>query len=160
MGPGASTRGRVLECSIMTDSVSPETRSRVMSRVRGRDTRPELYVRRTVWAAGFRYRLHVKKLPGKPDLALTKYRMAVFVHGCFWHHHGCAKDRRPASNREYWDRKLDGNADRDARHRSQLQEMGWNVVTIWECSLESGTESLLADLKTVRADCALNLSRH
>ena len=139
----------------MTDSVSPETRSRVMSLVRGRDTRPELYVRRTVWAAGFRYRLHAKKLPGKPDMVLPKYRLAVFVHGCFWHHHGCAKDRRPASNREYWDRKLDGNADRDARHRGQLREMGWTVVTIWECSLESGTESLLADLRAVRADCAL-----
>lgn len=144
----------------MTDTVSPEARSRVMSKVRSLNSRPELYVRRAVWAEGFRYRLHVKKLPGKPDMALKKYRLAVFVHGCFWHHHGCANDRRPASNREYWDRKLDGNAERDARHRSQLQEMGWTVVTIWECSLKDDTESLLADLKTVRADCALNLSRH
>ena len=135
----------------MTDSVSPEVRSRVMSRVRSRNTSPELYVRRTVWAAGFRYRLHVKKLPGKPDMVLAKYCLVVFVHGCFWHHHGCAKDRRPASNREYWDRKLDGNADRDARHRSQLQEMGWTVVTIWECSLESGAEDLLTRLRIMRA---------
>ena len=139
----------------MADTVSPETRSRVMSRVRSRNTRPELYVRRTVWAEGFRYRLHVKKLPGNPDIALAKYRLAVFVHGCFWHHHGCAKDRRPSSNREYWDRKLDGNAERDARYRTQLEELGWSVVTIWECSLAAGTESLVSELRAVRAEFAL-----
>ena len=136
----------------MADTISPKDRSRVMSRVHGRDTRPELYVRRAIWAEGFRYRLHVRKLPGKPDMVLAKYNLAVFVHGCFWHHHGCAKDRRPASNREYWDRKLDGNAERDARHRTQLEELGWSVVTIWECGLETGTESLLANLRAVRAD--------
>ena len=139
----------------MTDTFSPEERSRVMSRVSGRDTRPELYVRRAIWAEGFRYRLHVKKLPGKPDIVLAKYHLAVFVHGCFWHHHGCARDRRPASNREYWNRKLDGNAERDTRHKSQLKELGWGVVTIWECSLASGTDDLLTCLKNVRRSRAL-----
>ena len=143
----------------MTDTISPEVRSRVMSKVRSRNSRPELYVRRTIWAEGFRYRLHVRKLPGKPDMALKKYRLAIFVHGCFWHHHGCANDRRPASNREYWDRKLDGNAERDARHRSQLQEMGWTVVTIWECSLKDDTESLLKHLRSYRANYALIASQ-
>ena len=130
-----------------------------MSRVRGRNTRPELYVRRAVWAAGFRYRLHVKKLPGKPDIVLTKYRLAVSFTVAF----GIITVALETGDRpligEYWDRKLDGNAARDARHRSQLQEMGWTVVIIWECSLEAATESLLADLKTVRADCALRTSQ-
>ena len=143
----------------MTDTFSPEERSRVMSRVQGRDTRPELYVRRAVWTEGFRFRLHVKKLPGKPDMVLPKYRLAVFIHGCFWHHHGCAKDRRPSSNREYWDRKLDGNAARDARHRAELEKLGWSVATIWECRLKDGTESLLTRLRNVRSDRALMTSQ-
>ncbi len=140
----------------MADTISPEARSRVMSRVRGRNTAPELHVRRAVWAEGFRYRLHVRKLPGTPDLALAKYRLAVFVHGCFWHQHdGCRNAKRPSSNREYWDKKLDGNAARDARHRIQLEESGWAVATIWECSLKSDTESLLERLKNMRKDNAL-----
>ena len=135
----------------MADSISPEARSRVMSRVRGCNTSPELYVRRTVWSEGFRYRLHVRKLPGVPDLALAKYRLAVFVHGCFWHQHdGCPNSKRPSSNREYWDKKLDGNAARDARHRTRLEELGWTVVTIWECSLKSDTENLLERLRVFR----------
>lgn len=143
----------------MTDTISRETRSRVMARVRGRNTRPELYVRRMVWAEGFRYRLHVKKLPGTPDLVLAKYRLAVFVHGCFWHLHGCANCRQPSSNREYWDKKLNGNAARDARHRARLEESGWSVVTIWECNIESGTESLLEYLRNARTDYALRNSQ-
>lgn len=138
----------------MPDSVSPATRSFVMSRVRGRHTQPELYVRRAVWAAGFRYRLHAKKLPGAPDLALPKYRVAVFVHGCFWHQHDCPRAKRPASNQAYWNKKLDGNLARDARHRAQLAELGWQVVTIWECRLKPGAEELLAYLKMRRAGLA------
>lgn len=121
-----------------------------MSSVRGRDTRPELYVRRKVWGDGFRYRLHVRELPGKPDLVLSKYRIAVFVHGCFWHQHDCPKAKRPSSNRDFWDRKLDGNMARDALHRRCLEELGWTVATIWECSLESATEELLAKLRDFR----------
>ena len=140
----------------MVDTVSPEVRSRVMSRVRGRNTGAEMYVRRTIWAEGFRYRLHVKKLPGTPDLALAKYRLAVFVHGCFWHQHDdCPRSKRPSSNREYWDKKLDGNAARDARHRDQLEKLGWAVATIWECNLKSDTESLLEQLRRVRRNNAL-----
>ena len=133
----------------MADTVSPETRSRVMSRVRGHDTRPEMYVRRAVWAAGFRYRLHVKRLPGSPDLVLSRYRLAVFVHGCFWHQHGCRRARRPSSNQEYWDRKLDGNLARDASNRERLEEVGWSVATIWECDLDRGIERLLALLASL-----------
>ena len=123
----------------MADSFTPDVRSRVMSRIRSRDTRPELYVRRAVWAEGFRYRLHVRAMPGVPDLVLPKYRIVIFVHGCFWHQHGCRKTRRPASNREYWDWKLDGNVARDALNRSRLEGMGWAVATVWECRLAEGT---------------------
>ena len=138
----------------MPDFLSPEERSRVMSRVRSRNSRPEMYVRSALWAAGFRYRLHVRRLPGTPDLVLRKYRLAAFVNGCFWHQHGCSKSRRPASNREYWDMKLDGNVLRDARVRSTLENRGWTVVTVWECNLDTDTEQLLARLRDLRADFA------
>ena len=137
----------------MPDSMSPEARSRVMSRVRNRNTSLELYVRRAVWAEGFRYRLHVRKLPGTPDLVLPKYRLAVFVHGCFWHQHGCSKSKRPSSNREFWDRKLNGNLARDVRDRHKLEELGWIVETIWECVLTEETNSLLMLLRDIRAAC-------
>ena len=134
----------------MADSLSTETRSRIMSGIRSRNTRPELYVRKKVWSEGFRYRLHVAKLPGTPDLVLPKYRFAIFVHGCFWHQHGCPKTRRPSSNKEYWGRKLDRNIARDVLDRSRLEELGWTVATIWECNLESCTEHLLAKLNGIR----------
>lgn len=134
----------------MTDFMSPEARSRVMASIRSKNTRPEMYVRRLLWAEGFRYRLHVKKLPGVPDLVLSKYRLVVFIHGCFWHQHGCAGSKRPSSNREYWDPKLDANVARDARARILLENLGWTVVTIWACSLEAGAASLLEYLSARR----------
>ena len=140
----------------MPDSMSPEVRSRVMSRIRGRDTRPEKFVRTILWQAGFRYRLHVRKLPGVPDLVLAKYKLAVFVHGCFWHQHGCAKSSRPSSNQEYWDQKLDGNVARDARNQKALMKSGWTVATIWECRLEADTSRWLAFLKTLRDGVAMD----
>lgn len=135
----------------MADTLSPEERSRLMARIRSRDTKPEMYVRKAVWRAGFRYRLHSRTLPGKPDLALAQYKVAVFVHGCFWHQHGCAKTSRPSSNREFWDRKLDGNVARDARNQAALQALGWTVLTVWECELEEGTAKVLDVLKPLRA---------
>lgn len=142
----------------MADSISPKARSRVMSRVPSRNTRPELYVRHKVWAEGFRYRLHVKKLPGNPDLVLTKYRLAVFIHGCFWHQHGCPNSKRPSSNQEYWNRKLDGNMTRDTRNRMRLESLGWTVVTIWECGLKREVENLLLRLRASREEGALGIS--
>ena len=135
----------------MADFMSPEARSRVMSSIRSRNTSPELYVRKMVWAEGFRYRLHVKRLPGTPDLALAQYRLAVFVHGCFWHQHDCLKGRRPSSNREYWDNKLDRNISRDAKNHSLLQDLGWRVVTVWECKLTEDTYRALKLLRSLRA---------
>ena len=134
----------------MADTVLPEKRSRMMSSIRGRDTQPELYVRKALWSRGFRYRLHARQLPGAPDAVLRKYRTAIFVHGCFWHQHGCSKTHRPSSNRQYWDRKLDGNVARDALNQTKLRESGWNVFTVWECTLAQDTEYLLHCLDTFR----------
>ena len=134
----------------MADSLSRESRSRLMSKIRSRNTKPELYVRRAVWSAGFRYRLHVRNLPGTPDLVLKRYGFVIFVQGCFWHQHGCAKSKRPSSNQEFWNLKLDENMARDARDRLRLEEQGWTVATVWECTLEAGTESLLAQLENIR----------
>lgn len=134
----------------MQDTLTPEARSHLMARVRGRDTGPELHVRRALWTDGFRYRIHVGNLPGTPDLVLSKYRIVVFVHGCFWHQHGCKRSKRPASNQEFWNSKLDTNISRDARNRTRLEVRGWTVTTIWECKLDSDTESLLRLLRELR----------
>ena len=135
----------------MADTLSKEQRSALMSRVRTRDTTPELHVRRLVWRAGFRYRLAVKSLPGRPDLVLPRYKTVVFVHGCFWHGHDCRKGRRPSSNREFWDRKLDGNIARDELSRRRLEADGWSVAVVWECDLEQGTQVLISDLQAKRS---------
>ena len=122
----------------MTDVHTPEQRSYNMSRISARDTKPEMIVRRLLHKAGFRYRLHVKDLPGKPDLVFPRARLVVFVHGCFWHMHRCRYGKpAPSSNREFWAQKRRGNADRDKRHRKALRAEGWKVVEIWECHTKS-----------------------
>jgi DNA mismatch endonuclease (patch repair protein) len=122
-----------------------------MSRVKGKDTRPELRVRRYLWARGLRYRLHAKHLPGKPDLIFAKRRLAVFVHGCFWHRHpSCPNARMPKSRLDFWEPKLASNAERDRANAEALQRDGWTVLTVWEC--ESKNEARLAELaRTIRA---------
>ena len=118
----------------MVDRLSPERRSRLMSRVRGKDTTPELVVRRLAHGLGYRFRLHKKTLPGKPDLVFPRLRVAIFVHGCFWHRHrGCPKATMPKSRVEYWAEKFERNVERDARVVRALEEAGWTVHTIWEC---------------------------
>lgn len=113
---------------------TPEQRSRIMRAVRSRDTSPELAVRRYLHAAGLRYRLHDRRLPGAPDLVFPSRRLVVFVHGCFWHQHpGCPAAARPRSRLEYWARKLDANVARDRRHYEELKAAGWDVEVIWEC---------------------------
>ena len=135
----------------MAETLSKDQRSALMARVKSRNTTPEKYVRRTLWTNGFRYRLNVRKLPGKPDIVLAKYRTATLVQGCFWHSHDCRRGRnRPATNIEYWNRKLDGNAARDAINQAKLVELGWYVFTIWECELQEGTERLLSHLHSLR----------
>jgi DNA mismatch endonuclease (patch repair protein) len=123
--------------SSMTDIVDQATRSRMMSSIKGKNTKPEMTVRRLLHAAGFRYRLHRKDLPGKPDLVLPKYNLVIFVHGCFWHQHqGCHYAYTPASNSEKWKVKLEGNRQRDLIQQQQLLDMGWRVLVIWECGLK------------------------
>ena len=119
----------------MTDTVSPEKRSDVMSRVGSKDTGPELLIRKGLHAVGFRYRLHVKELPGNPDLVFRRYKSVIFVNGCFWHGHSCPRCRMPNSNTEYWKRKVARNVQRDVINRQSLLDEGWRVLTIWECAL-------------------------
>ncbi len=120
----------------MPDRFTHEQRSAVMARVQGRDTNPERIVRGLLHRMGYRFRLHRGDLPGKPDIVLPRYHKVVFVHGCFWHGHGgCPRARRPASNVEFWNRKIDANIARDARVALQLREAGWDVLTVWECQL-------------------------
>lgn len=115
-------------------SETPEQRSRTMRAVRSRDTGPEMIVRRFLHAAGLRFRLHDRHLPGVPDLVFPGRRVALFVHGCFWHQHpGCRAAARPNSRSDYWNRKLDGNVARDARHLVELTAAGWRTLVIWEC---------------------------
>lgn len=120
----------------MVDSIDQTARSAVMAKVRGKDTRPELIVRKLLFAAGYRYRLHVRTLPGSPDLVFPSRRKVVFVHGCFWHRHDhCALARMPKSRVEFWNNKLNGNKARDARICDVLSQAGWQVLVIWECDL-------------------------
>lgn len=105
-----------------------------MSGIKGGDTSPEIIVRKILHSMGFRFRLHDKKLPGKPDVVLPKHRKVVFVHGCFWHGHpGCKRAKKPASNKEFWQEKLCGNMERDQRNQQKLAELGWGVLIVWSC---------------------------
>jgi DNA mismatch endonuclease, patch repair protein len=118
----------------MVDRLSPQDRSRNMARIRGRDTGPEIRVRRALHAAGLRFRLHCRDLPGKPDIVLPRWRTAVFVHGCFWHRHpGCPNASVPKTRVAFWDAKFAATVSRDARNIGSLRAMGWNVIIIWEC---------------------------
>jgi DNA mismatch endonuclease, patch repair protein len=120
-----------------TDVFDAATRSAVMRRVKGKDTSPERVVRRALTALGARYRLHRKDLPGKPDIVMPGRRLAIFVHGCFWHGHDCARGARvPKANRDYWIGKVGRNRDRDVASRAALEGAGWRVETIWECELK------------------------
>lgn len=134
----------------MPDHLPPPARSALMSRVRTTGSAPERLVSSAIWRAGFRYRLNVKRLPGKPDIVFPRYRMAVFVNGCFWHNHSCRKGKRPATNRDFWDPKLDRNVARDAANRRKLRKAGWRVYTVWECQLEQGTRRVLGRLEQLR----------
>jgi len=122
----------------MVDNVSKKRRSEVMSLVKQKDTRPEMTVRRYLHNVGLRYRLHVKDLPGKPDLVFPKYKSVLFVHGCFWHGHNdpkCKLARTPKSNVKFWKDKIQGNHKRDQKHRKKLEAMGWRIFEIWECQI-------------------------
>jgi len=121
----------------MADTRSPDQRRRIMQSVGTKNTGPELKVRRALHALGFRFRLHRKDLPGSPDIVLPKWRTAIFVHGCFWHGHGCSKGRAPKSRLDYWLPKIEANRERDVTNENRLREQGWQVLTIWQCEIVS-----------------------
>lgn len=115
----------------------PKDRSGIMRAVKSRDTAPEMLVRRLVYSMGYRYRLHRKDLPGKPDLVFSSRRKVIFVHGCFWHGHTCTRGARvPKANRDYWLTKIAKNRKRDSQHQARLEETGWRVLIIWECEIK------------------------
>lgn len=124
----------------MTDTLTPAERSERMARVKGKDTKPEMLVRRLLHRMGYRYRLHAKDLPGRPDVVFRGKKKAVFVHGCFWHRHpGCALARLPKSRLAFWKQKLEGNRQRDLRNQKALTAMGWDFIVIWECEVGNAT---------------------
>lgn len=141
----------------MTDTLTAEQRSRNMAAIKGKDTKPEMMVRRYLHALGFRYGLHNRKLPGSPDLVFRAFKTVVFIHGCFWHgHRNCRYATMPKSNTEFWTLKIDRNKERDRESEERLKAKGWNVITIWECDLrdrnrrQETLEALAARLRALK----------
>ncbi len=136
----------------MVDVHTQEQRSRNMSAIRGGNTKPELVIRKALHAAGLRYRLHVKQLPGKPDLVFPQYKAVVFVNGCFWHQHGCHLFKWPTSREDFWKKKITRNVQNDNLFSARLLEQGWRVATLWECALKGRTrrdhDEVIETLKT------------
>jgi len=132
------------------DRVSKSKRSAMMSRVRQKNTAPEVLVRQYLHARGYRFRLHRKDLPGNPDIVLPKYHTVIFVNGCFWHGHSCPRGKRPSTNMEFWNKKLIRNVERDRENYGVLQEMEWRVVVVWEC--ETKNLEKLASLRDFTAN--------
>lgn len=132
----------------MTDVVDVETRSRMMAKIRSKNTSPELLIRKALHARGFRFRVHVKNLPGTPDLVLPKYNAAIFIHGCFWHGHNCRYFKVPQTRPEFWIDKIGKNKERDERQLAAIQALNWRVLVIWECAVRTMNKdktSLLID---------------
>lgn len=121
----------------MADNHSKEVRSRNMSHIRSTNTKPEVIVRKYLFSKGFRYRKNVRTLPGSPDIVLPKYRTVIFVNGCFWHMHDCPDFVWPSSNREYWNKKINSNVERDKMNHDLLENLGWRIITVWECQLKN-----------------------
>ena len=142
----------------MTDVHSQETRSYNMSRIKAKDTKPELLVRKYLFCKGFRYRVNVKDLPGKPDIVLPKYKTVIFIHGCFWHgHEGCKYFVIPKTRTEWWTEKIRKNKERDQQEHEALRKTGWNIITVWECQLkprkrEQTLEGILLLLQKIYLD--------
>jgi len=132
------------------DIVSKEKRSYIMSRIRSKNTKPELLLRSALFKSGLRYRLHTKNLPGKPDMVFAQYKTVIFVHGCFWHiHKKCRDGRFPKSKLEYWKPKLKRNAKRDLTHEKELIAAGWDVLVIWECEINSNLSAVTKKIQSV-----------
>ena len=139
---------------MMADTISAERRSWNMSRIKARDTKPEMLLRSLLHREGFRFRLHAKNLPGKPDIVLPRYKTVIFVHGCFWHRHSeCKNATMPSTRREFWEEKFNGNIRRDALNRLVLEEAGWKVFIVWECELKASASQVVEKLsRTIRGN--------
>lgn len=134
------------------DIVDTATRSRMMSGIKGRNTRPELIVRRFLHASGYRFRLHRRDLPGSPDIVLSRFKTCIFVHGCFWHRHqDCRYATTPKTRTEFWNAKFDANVERDNRAKAALVALGWQVITVWECELKRPEAALKRVLEILEA---------
>ena len=160
----------------MTDTMTPEQRHRCMSHIKGSGTKPDLKVRRWLWGHGYRYRLNVKSVPGKPDIVMRPYRTAIFVNGCFWHGHGVAEPpiqdsgfkvqsskccKIPTTNREFWVNKIRRNQERDRENYRMLQENGWQVIVVWECQLTpKKLEHTMREVALLLEENMLSLYRH
>lgn len=127
----------------MTDKLNSDQRHRCMSSIRSINTKPELIVRKFLFKEGFRYRLHIKKLPGSPDIVLAKYKTVIFINGCFWHgHKGCKKAGLPKTRTDWWEKKINTNIERDQNNYMQLKALGWHIIIIWECQLKTKVRAL------------------
>ncbi len=123
------------------DLFSKRTRSRIMSHISGKNTKPEILVRSLLHRMGYRFRIHKKDLPGRPDICLPKHKKVIFVHGCFWHgHENCPRSKRPTTNVEFWNKKIDGNIERDKENIKKLRRLGWQTLTIWTCEIKNQEE--------------------
>ena len=120
----------------MADIVDKLTRSKMMSNIKSTNTKPEILIRKSLFSKGFRYRINVKHLPGKPDMVFRKYSAVIFINGCFWHQHTCAKSKLPETNKMFWEKKLSDNIARDKRNIDELLNLGWRVCIIWECAIK------------------------
>lgn len=129
----------------MADTITSKRRSEIMSHIKNRDTSIELMVRKRLFSMGYRYRVNYKALPGKPDIVFTKKKIAIFIHGCYWHGHGCSSRYAHVSksNKNYWGPKIQGNKERDQRRIKELENAGWNVITIWECEIKNDLEDIM-----------------
>jgi DNA mismatch endonuclease (patch repair protein) len=129
------------------DIWTKDKRSLVMSKIRSKNTKPEIILRKALFMNGFRYKIHDKKLPGKPDIVLSKYKTVIFVHGCFWHYHSeCKEGKIPKTNSKFWSEKLSKNIERDINHNKTLTALGWKVITVWECEIEKRLDIVLENL--------------
>ncbi|HBU12020.1 MAG TPA: very short patch repair endonuclease [Clostridiales bacterium] len=143
----------------MADIKTSEERSKNMSKIKGRNTRIEMIVRKRLFSMGFRYRINVSSLPGKPDIVLKKYMGAVFVNGCFWHGHDCKDGHLPKSNIEFWESKIKKNIERDKLNYALLEELGWNVITVWECELKDLDGTIDRVISRLVTGCSTRVAR-
>lgn len=140
-----------MKCNSMADKLTIQQRHKCMKAVKGKNTKPEMLVRKYLFSKGFRYRLYVKNLPGKPDIVLRKYKTVIFINGCFWHgHEGCKYATIPQTNTDFWKEKIEGNKRRDKEERIRLRDLGWHVIQIWTCQLKpNNINQTLKNIETV-----------